>query len=125
MTASRVSKSRLRSFTDIAKFLPKNRAGKKVAVSTLHRWRLRGSGGLKLQCVKTPSGFKTSLKFVHEFFARLTALEQTSQTTTSRPREREARNQQHQDRVARQLEAMGIRTLPKTKDLTAEENQHE
>ena len=106
MTGKHVSLCRLRTFKDIARFLPKSRQGKIVHVSTLHRWRLRGKQGVFLRCVRTPSGWKTSLDFVHEFFDRLTEVSKPGIDGSRQPSP--IKEEVRQRRVEEELKAMGL-----------------
>jgi len=105
MSAKKVSTSQLRSFSDLARFLPRSRERKKVHVSTLHRWRARGHGGVRLDCVKTPSGWCTSLEAVQDFFKQLTAAACPGRGTVKVNEQQDARRQ---ERIEQQLETFGF-----------------
>jgi hypothetical protein len=97
--------SQLRSFSDVARFLPRNRRGKKVHVSTLHRWRASGYDGVRLRCVKTPGGWRTSLEAVEEFFRLLTERKEQCRQQTSGQGPQADR---HRRSVEQQLDTLGI-----------------
>jgi hypothetical protein len=105
ISRTKVSTSRLRTFADIARFLPRTREGKKVHVSTLHRWRVRGHAGVYLRCVKTPSGWCTSLDAVWEFFEQLTRSECRTTGGVKPDKKQDARRQ---ERVEQQLDTFGV-----------------
>ena len=60
--------SRLRTLD----WLPVRHAGKRMSVSTAHRWRLQGCHGVRLRCILTPGGWCTTESDVRTFFAALT-----------------------------------------------------
>jgi len=62
----------LKTLTEVTRYCPRRR-GKKVHVSTVFRWALRGCRGIRLEVVDTPSGLCTSLPALQRFFDRLTA----------------------------------------------------
>jgi hypothetical protein len=51
---------------------PCRRQGKKVATTTVWRWSTRGSGGVVLETLQTPSGRVTSREALQRFFEALT-----------------------------------------------------
>jgi hypothetical protein len=55
------------------RWLPRPRGGaKRQAVSTFHRWRRPGVRGVRLRCIRVPSGWATTREWVAEFFEGLT-----------------------------------------------------
>src|SRR5688500_3607875 len=54
------------------KWLPRPRGGaRRLAASTIFRWRSRGANGVVLKCVRTPGGWVTRKSWVQEFFGEL------------------------------------------------------
>ncbi len=93
----------LEKFSAIADRLPQMRQGKKVAVSTLHRWRTVGCRGVFLKAVRTPSGWCTTMAAVRRFFMKLTIAEhQRGNRTESR------KQSKRQERVERELDDFGL-----------------
>ena len=61
-----------------AKRLPRQRAGRKVHVSTLYRWAHDGLRGVRLETIYVGGTVCTSLEALQRFFDRLTAQRQQS-----------------------------------------------
>jgi len=59
------------TLTEATRYCPRRR-GRKVHVSTVFRWALRGCRGIRLEVMDTPSGLCTSLPALQRFFERLT-----------------------------------------------------
>lgn|GEM_PF-822358 len=60
------------TLTEATRYCPRRR-GRKVHVSTIFRWALRGCRGIRLEVLDTPSGLCTSLPALQRFFDQLTA----------------------------------------------------
>jgi hypothetical protein len=60
------------------------RQGKKVSSVTLWRWATRGSGGVILETLRTPSGRVTSVQAIQRFFLALTESRQAG-SASARP----------------------------------------
>jgi hypothetical protein len=63
---------------------PCRRQGKRVSTVTLWRWATRGSGGVILETLQTPSGRVTSREAIQRFFEALTASRQAG-SSSARP----------------------------------------
>jgi len=59
------------TFREAAKLIPRRRAGKKCAVSTLHRWRLKGIRGARLETAMVGGIRVTSVEAIQRFVDRL------------------------------------------------------
>jgi hypothetical protein len=102
----------LRPFAEIARSIPPSRAGKPVHPLTLSRWR---SPGIKrrdgtyitLRCVRLPSGWRTTLRWLEEFFEQLTA-EKSGQPAPAPEIRTPARRRREIERANRELDAIGI-----------------
>ena len=68
----------LLTLNEAACYCPRRRQGKKPHVSTLHRWATRGSRGVILETLETPSGRCTSKQALRRFFDALTRLTERS-----------------------------------------------
>lgn len=67
-----ISQEELITLAEAAKRLPRRRAGRKVNVSTLHRWCTRGCQGVRLEFLKVGGTRCTSLPALQRFFDALT-----------------------------------------------------
>ena len=81
-----------------AKRLPRLRAGRPVAPSTLWRWATAGLNGIRLETCKVGGTTCTSREALGRFFAAL----------NGQPAERPARKTRHDDAVEEELVARGI-----------------
>jgi hypothetical protein len=63
---------------------PCRRQGKRVSTVTLWRWATRGSGGVILETLQTPSGRVTSREALQRFFEALTETRQAG-PSSARP----------------------------------------
>lgn len=63
--------SRLLTLREVAKMLPPSRSNRPVHVATLHRWRMSGIRGIRLECTRAPGGWLTTAEAVETFFRRL------------------------------------------------------
>jgi len=61
------------TLTEATRYCPRRRGGRKVHTSTIYRWATRGSRGVWLEVVDTPSGLCTSVPALQRFFDRLTS----------------------------------------------------
>src|SRR4051812_9192065 len=61
------------TFAQAAKIVSLRLGGRKVHVSTLHRWCTLGLRGIKLRFVQIGGTRCTSIEYLDDFFARLTA----------------------------------------------------
>lgn len=52
----------------------KGRFGNRISLRTLHRWRSRGVGGIRLDSMKCGGTVVTSVEAVHRFLAQLNAI---------------------------------------------------
>ena len=71
-----ISQEELITFAEAAKRLPRRRAGRKVNVSTLHRWCTRGCQGVRLEFLKIGGIRCTSMAALQRFFDALTERDQ-------------------------------------------------
>ncbi len=73
MSANIDGKEQLIRLADVPKlkWLP-TRNGKRLSLSTVHRWVQKGLGGQRLQTLKVGGAFCTTEQWVREFFLRLT-----------------------------------------------------
>lgn len=67
------SLEKLISFHELARSLPSRRNGRPLHVSTIHRWRSRGLGGIRLEAVRIGGAWHSSEEAFSRFTARLTA----------------------------------------------------
>lgn len=66
-----------------AKLVPRRRAGRKVATSTLYRWITHGVRGVRLEAMAAGGGLVTSREALERFFAALTALRRATALNAS------------------------------------------
>ena len=62
-------------FVEAAKQLPRRRAGRATHASTIHRWRIRGLRGVRLEAVRIGGIWHTSIAALHRFFKRRSLVE--------------------------------------------------
>jgi hypothetical protein len=74
----------LLTFSQAAAEQPCRRQGKRVSTVTLRRWATRGSGGIILETLQTPSGRVTSREAIARFFLALTESRQAG-SRSARP----------------------------------------
>lgn len=79
-----ISCETLLSFSQAAKTLPGN-----PHISTIHRWRLRGIRGQKLETILVGGRRFTSVEALERFIARTTAAANGEQIPVRTPRQRE------------------------------------
>jgi hypothetical protein len=76
-----ISKEQLRTLSELAKFLPRRRGGKKTHVDSLRRWSKVGlKGGIKLEVIRVGGVTCSSIESVQRFFDQLTAASSKSRT---------------------------------------------
>src|SRR5262245_1365187 len=74
---------RLVTLSQLARRLPPRRNDRPVHPSTVHRWRMHGVRGVRLECIRVGSAWCTSLESFGRWVQQLTALETPSQPATS------------------------------------------
>ncbi len=84
------------------KWLP-TRKGKRLSLSTIHRWVRTGVGGVRLRTVRVGTALATSNRWLVEFFETLADPAPAGQTKRT-PRQREAAR----EKARRELEEAGI-----------------
>jgi hypothetical protein len=99
-------------FPKIVKSIGSGRNGKTIHVATLGRWRdpgvrARDGSRIRLRCVRFPSGWRTTIQWVHEFFAAITADRTRTDSLPELIHSGEQRRRQL-DRTDRELDAAGI-----------------
>lgn len=95
-----ISRETLRTFAEFAAMLPN-----KPNISTIHRWRLRGCRGVKLESILIGNQRFTSDEAGQRFFDRITAVADGTakpEARTSSQRERAV------SRASAELDAAGI-----------------
>ena len=75
-----IAKERLLTLSQAAKKLPKRRAGKPTATSTLYRWASVGLRGVKLVVLRVGGCTCTSDEALQRFFDRLTEVANSSKS---------------------------------------------
>ena len=73
-----ISQEDLITLAEAAKRLPRRRAGRKVNVSTLHRWCTQGCQGVRLEFLKIGGTRCTSMPALQRFFDALTERDQNA-----------------------------------------------
>jgi hypothetical protein len=101
-------------FPRIVKLIQPGRNGKSLHVATLGRWRdpgvrARDGSRIRLRCVRFPSGWRTSIEWVHEFLVAITSDRARSDSPLELIHTTKQRRRQH-DRVDLALDAAGIRS---------------
>jgi len=93
------------TFAEASRMLPARRGGKRVHLSTWHRWATKGSRGVRLEVVRVGSTLCTSREAVGRFLDRLTKAHPTPGShETDRPSTRRAAH----SKAERDAEQMGI-----------------
>jgi hypothetical protein len=88
---------------EVASILPRQRAGRKVHVSTLYRWASpRGVRGVRLETLKLGGRVVTSVEAVQRFAERCSATDSTADVHPPRSRQREF------EQAEQELERTGI-----------------
>ncbi|MGD0519090.1 MAG: DUF1580 domain-containing protein [Thermoguttaceae bacterium] len=92
------------SLADVAKHLPRRRAGKRPHISCIYRWTTSGCKGVILESIQVGGTRCTSKEALARFFRRL--------TSGDRPEVPEvrsvARRQRETERAMRELEKAGV-----------------
>ena len=87
------------SLTEATRALPRGRNGKRLHVSTLHRWAGRGLRGVVLETIHVGGRRYTSTEALQRFFDRLGASDRAARRGVSAPEEgRVARAERELDR---------------------------
>ncbi len=76
----------LLSLPETAKLVPRRRAGRKVATSTIYRWINRGVAGIRLEALSAGGGLVTSREALDRFFRDVTAARRADRLLASGPR---------------------------------------
>jgi len=90
----------LLTMTEAARLLPKRRGGSKVAITTLWRWRTRGSKGVRLATVRVGGCVYTTAAALRDF------IESQSGTAAALPAAESPSRRSR--RAMRELEKMGL-----------------
>jgi hypothetical protein len=97
------------SLAQAARIVPPTRLDKPVHVSTIVRWILHGVRGVRLEAVRIGGRWITSHEALERFTAALTANHTSSSPQPSNPpRPTSAARQRKQERVDRELSALGV-----------------
>jgi hypothetical protein len=73
------------------KFMPPGKDGKRIALSTVYRWTMGGTGGVKLETLKVGGTLCTSVEALQRFFNGLSKSDNTRfEEASSRSRQFEA-----------------------------------
>lgn len=56
---------------DVPHYLPRSKAGRKVSLATVHRWRQRGVQGRRLEAIKVGGRWYTSAEALQRYIDRL------------------------------------------------------
>jgi hypothetical protein len=105
-----LSTEKLLNISQAAKRFPPYRAGRPVHAATVTRWILsgiRGPGGqrIRLEAVRRPAGWLTSVEAIERFLLALTPeLDGSSASTPRSPGKRERAS----ERAGRELDRLGI-----------------
>lgn len=97
-----LSSEQVLSLKEAARRLPRQANGKKVHVSTLHRWCSRGLKGVRLESLKLGGRLVTSVEALQRFAERC---------STAEPEQRVSPQKQHQqayEQAEAELEDAGI-----------------
>lgn len=105
----------LKSFAQVTKLVQPARNGKPPHVATISRWRCpgiqaRNGSRIRLRCVRVPSGWMTTLRWINEFLDALTT-DRDGRGTPTPPAplvQTSARRRREIDQAKRELAAAGI-----------------
>jgi Protein of unknown function (DUF1580) len=100
------SNERLLPFTELVRFVPRRR-GKKVHLSTLHRWATVGVNGIRLQVVQVGGTRCCSRESLERFWAALTAKVGLDSTESPHTESTMTRRKQSES-AARELSKLGV-----------------
>jgi hypothetical protein len=100
-----IASETLLTFAQAAAELPRRRQGKRVSTVTIWRWTTRGSNGVTLDSLQTPSGRVTSREALARFLEALTEQRQAGSVSAAPPRARRSlsRRQRDSERAERNL----------------------
>jgi len=104
--AARLLSETMISLAQAAKLFPPTRRNKAVHVSTILRWILDGSRGVRLEAVRAGSRWITSVEAVSRYLADSTARHPSQLVADTRPVG--AAEQRRHERVEERLRRMGI-----------------
>jgi hypothetical protein len=115
-----IGSEELLSFTQLAKRIPRRRNDRPVHLSTIHRWRHPGIGGIRLECIRIGGVWHTSMEAFQRWCDRLS----TPDDPTDRSDQRRAvprtdspgadahsvsdDNRLSQDEIERTLDELGL-----------------
>jgi hypothetical protein len=85
----------LLTLSEVAKYCPRHRRGKKPHTSTLYRWATHGSQGILLEALKTPGGWVTTKEALRRFFLDL---------TNANPMQKQANETDHDEHFHKSIE---------------------
>ncbi len=85
---------------DVTKLLPASPRGKRIHISSVYRWTLRGLGGHRLEVIKIGGTTYTTREALQRWAELLTS---PMRQILSRPLPERIANQETMDRVARKL----------------------
>jgi hypothetical protein len=113
-----IADEELLSARQVTELIPPRRLGRKMHLSTVHRWWTSGCGGVRLESIRIGGQRFTSLQALQRFFDRLTRLDHTSiasppsadpipTSRPSRPPVQRSRAERHL-RVERELDELGL-----------------
>lgn len=83
-----IGREELITFAEAAKLLPRRRQGRKLHVSTLHRWCTKGVRGVRLEYLSVGGTRCTSVPALQRFFDALTELDPAYDLDPDVPRHR-------------------------------------
>ncbi len=81
-----IGREELITFAEAAKLLPRRRKGRKVHVSTLHRWCSKGVHGVRLEYLTVGGTRCTSVPALQRFFDALTERDAAGDLDSDVPR---------------------------------------
>jgi len=90
------------TFRTLAKRLPPGRNGRMVAISTIHRWRLHGTRGVRLEAASVGGRWVTSEEAFQRFSDRL------GETKNGGASEASPRPVRDNDAIDKSLDAEGL-----------------
>src|SRR5262245_18223544 len=92
-----VSSEEIVTFSQLARRLPRRRNDRPVHVSTIHRWRIHGVKGARLECVKIGGGWCTSMEAFQRWVDQLTAIQTGDEPSPASPQQGRGRNKRDED----------------------------
>ena len=97
-----VNSEQIVTFAELAKRLPRRRRGRPTAVSTIHRWRLVGIKGIRLEAIRVGCSWVTSLQAYQRFCDALTSNVTKTDSEVKTPKVID------QQQIERRLDDLGI-----------------